>query len=448
MKQGYSIREFIKQGSLIGLGAVSGLMNAGAPAETDPQPIDSELADTGEIGGITLRQLREQYRTALFKRFLPSMDSLVIDHQYGGFMCDYDMDLRTRLSANKQTWSEGRGIWVYSFLYNHFGKNPHFLEVACKSKDFILKHQPPENKFWISSFTREGTPVSGPGDIYGNLYLAEGLTEFAKASGEKEYLEMAKKILLEAMACYDREDYRFPLSYGPSGSPKISAPRVLGHWMVFLWSATQFLEQGTDPEIERLAGRCVDAILKHHLNHEYGLLNEGLNHDLSLPANEWAQFSYFAIGIQTLWMLMFEAIRTRDAGLFRATGEIFKKHLLVATDPVYGGYFRSLDNVSRYAYKVDKVLSLQEEVLIGTLLLIEHTQDSFARDHFAQTYAYVREKFMHPEYAFVVESGNRKLTDYSKKGVGNYHHPRHLMLNLLALERMIGRGGKASDLFG
>ncbi len=444
MEKGYSKRGFIKQGSLIGWGAaVSGLKNAGEATETTPQPIDA-----GKIGGITLRQLQEQYRTALFNRFLPRMDSLVIDHQYGGFMCDYDIDLRTRLSANKQTWSEGRGIWVYSFLYNHFGKDPHFLEVARKSKDFILNHQPPENKFWISSFTREGVPISGPGDIYGNLYLAEGLTEFAKASGERRYLEMAKKILLEAMACYDREDYHYPINYGPSGSPQISAPRVLGHWMVFIWSATQFLEQGSDPEIERLAGRCVDAIMKHHLNPEYGLLNEGLHHDLSLPPNEWAQFSYFAIGIQTLWMLMFEAVRTRDTGLFLATQKIFKKHLLVAADPVYGGYFRSLDNVSRYTYKVDKVLSLQEEVLIGTLLLIDHTQDPFARNHFAQTYAYVREKFMHPEYAFVVESGNRKLTDYSKKGVGNYHHPRHLMLNLLALERMIDRGGKPSGLFG
>jgi len=32
--------------------------------------------------------------------------------------------------------------------------------------------------------------------------------------------------------------------------------------------------------------------------------------------------------------------------------------------------------------------------------------------------------------------------------VGNFHHPRHLMLNLLTLDRMIERGGKVSGLFG
>lgn len=410
--------------------------------------IDTRLRDPERIGTMTLGQLREQYQTALFNRFVPQMDQLVIDHRYGGFMCDVDIALRTRLSSGKRAWSEGRGIWVYSFLYNHFGKDPRFLEVARKSKDFILKHQPPENQFWIAAFTREGVPVSGPGDIYGNVYVAEGLAEFAKASGERQYLEMAKKILLQAMTCYDRADYQFALNYGPSGAPPLPAPRVVGHWMVFLRSATQILEQGDDPDIEQLAARCVDAVMKHHLNAAYGLLNEGLCHDMSLPANQWAQFAYFATGIQTLWMVMSEAVRTHDAGLFRAAGTAFKKHLEVAADPVYGGYFRSLDDVSRNQYKVDKVLSLQEEVLIGTLLLIEHTQDPFARDCFAQTYTYVRDKFVHPEYAFVVESGDRKLADYSKKGVGNYHHPRHLMLNLLALDRMIKRGGKVSGLFG
>jgi len=30
----------------------------------------------------------------------------------------------------------------------------------------------------------------------------------------------------------------------------------------------------------------------------------------------------------------------------------------------------------------------------------------------------------------------------------NFHHPRHLMLNLLSIERMIERNGKVSGVFG
>jgi hypothetical protein len=48
-------------------------------------------------------------------------------------------------------------------------------------------------------------------------------------------------------------------------------------------------------------------------------------------------------------------------------------------------------------------------------------------------------------------ASNRKVSfeAFSKmpKRVEHFHHPRHLMLNLLALERMIKRGGGASRLF-
>jgi hypothetical protein len=32
--------------------------------------------------------------------------------------------------------------------------------------------------------------------------------------------------------------------------------------------------------------------------------------------------------------------------------------------------------------------------------------------------------------------------------VEHFHHPRHLMLNMLALDRMIKRGGRPSGIFG
>ena len=43
------------------------------------------------------------------------MEKYVIDHVYGGFMCNTDRD-GTNITQDKNTWYEGRGIWVYSFL--------------------------------------------------------------------------------------------------------------------------------------------------------------------------------------------------------------------------------------------------------------------------------------------------------------------------------------------
>lgn len=107
---------------------------------------------------LSLQKLQDRYHSDLFDDFIPHMDQFVIDHQNGGFMCSVDISNGKQVNSNKTAWFEGRGMWTYSFLYNHFGKNPKYLEVARKSKDFILKLQPKDNSFWTSSFDREEIP--------------------------------------------------------------------------------------------------------------------------------------------------------------------------------------------------------------------------------------------------------------------------------------------------
>ena len=397
---------------------------------------------------LSLQKLQERYHSDLFDDFIPHMDQFVIDHQNGGFMCSVDITNGKQVNSNKTAWFEGRGMWTYSFLYNHFGKNPKYLEIARKSKDFILKLQPKDNSFWTSSFDKEGNPLSGPGDIYSSLFVAEGLAEFAKASGEKHYFTLAKKIILSCLDRYDSPDYDYYVAYLNPEAPKIPAPRVLGHWMVFLRAATQILEDGPDADMQKVADRCLDACLNHHLNPEYKLFNEVLNHDMSRPANSFKDFSYTGHGIETCWMLLFEAARRKDKDLFARIAEIFKRHVLVAHDQVYGGYFRALDHVGNNTWKVDKVLWLQEEVLIGSLFIAEHTSDSWAQRCFKETLDYVQQKFDVSGNLFWSSSGDRQLKEYAKYRAEHYHHPRHLMLNLLAVNRMLKRNGQVSNLFG
>src|SRR5690242_16466688 len=76
--------------------------------------------------GLSLPELRQRYHDDLFEHLLPFWEKHGIDHQYGGVMhsLDYDGSL---LSTNKLSWFQGRAIWVYSFLYNRFGRNPAHL---------------------------------------------------------------------------------------------------------------------------------------------------------------------------------------------------------------------------------------------------------------------------------------------------------------------------------
>lgn len=410
-----------------------------------------------KLGGLSLKELRDQYRRVLFEDFLPFMERYVIDREHGGFMCNTD-HRGQRVNDRKSSWFEGRGIWVYAFLYNNLAKEEKYLDVARKSLEFILKTRPAgDESLWPKELSREGRPLaSAEEEIYGDLFIAEGLAEFFKATGEQRYWDLAKRLLTKCVRLYDRPGYRPNIGQtylGPRARPFPGA-RIQGVWMVIIRLVTQMLEMRADAEIEQAARRSVDAVINHHYNPAFGLNNELLNHDLSRPDNEYAQLVYTGHGIETLWMLLYEAARLRDRKLFETVAERFRRHIEVAWDDVYGGVFRNLMNVEQNLWTLDKVLWAQEEVLIGTLFVIEHTGAQWAGDWFARTWSYVQAKFPLKQRGSPVwmYAGNRKVEfeefKTRPKRIENFHHPRHLMLNLLSLERMIKRGGKVSGLFG
>lgn len=442
-----SRRNFIKQNSIIGLGIIA-TTSLTKCKSSEPNSHESSVDDgrLRTISDLNIKLLREKYSEALFKKFLPNMDKFVVDHEFGGFMCSIDILTRKLENTNKRTWFLGRGIWAYSFLYNNLDDNAQYLDIAGKAKDFILKLLPPDDKFYTTAFSREGKPLSDEeGDIYGNLFVAEGLTEFSKAINEEEYLEKAKNLVLRAVERYDQSDFTYPYK----AEKRVKGPRILGHWMILLHVATQMLKQKDDVEIQALADRCVNAIMNKHLNPESGMLNEALDHDLnSLTDPVASQFGDIGHGCETLAFVMNYAIFRKDAELFKKSADAFKYHVTVAKDDIYGGHFHSLDNINENIWNLQKVRWLQEEILNGCLTLIEHNEDEWALNKYAETEAYIRDKYVHSDYAFVIDYGNRKMEIHNMIRAENYHHPRQLMYGILAIDRMLDRDEKPSGMFG
>lgn len=417
----------------------------GKDNEVEHQPLfaikDERLAD------LSIKNLLDKYRADLFDSYLPYLSKYAVDFEYGGFMCNAYPN-GSRIDTNKRAWYEGRGLWVYSFLYNRIDKNPVYLDIATKTADFILKLKPAGDVFFPSLYTREGKSLSN-GEIYGDLFLALGLQEYSKIPGNEKCLDEAKDILIKCMRMYDRPDY--PGKPFLQNAPVIEAPRMLGHWMMMIRVATQILEFRSDPEIETIAARCVDALMNHHYNYEYGLFNEVLNHDFSRPDNMYAQWSYTGHAIEVLWFLFEEALRLKDVHLFNTAAERFMRHVEVAWDSVFGGVFRSLDDVKKNLWTLDVVLLFQVEALNGCMLLVEHTGSRWACDWYAKFYNHIQSRYEPQKagYSPWLCTGDRANTppEFSAPRIGNFHYPQSLMINILSLERIIRRGGKVSNYF-
>jgi len=410
--------------------------------------VAASTAQSQERKDLPLRQLRERFRAFLFDDYLPFVDRHVIDHRYGGFMCNTTPQGRN-VSTGKRIWYEGRGIWVYSFLYNEFGKEAKHLEVARKSVDLVMKTRPKGDTLWPVSIDREGRPAAPPdSQIYGDLFIAEGLAQFYRATGEERWWKQAVDIVRKCVRIYDRPDYAPEIgrTYLGKNARPFPGARIIGVWMVLVRCATQMLRIRQDSELEALATRCLDAVLLHHYNPRFRLANELINHDMSRPDNEYEQFVYAGHAIETLWMCLDEAIRRKDKKRSQFIAEAFERHCEVTWDRVYGGLFCNLRNVDANDWVMNKVLFPQQEALIGALLLVEHSGSAWASEFFSRLFAYTTEKFPMHRYGSPLwqVTGNRFVDhDPKMQRVENYHQPRFLMLSLLALDRMIERTKKA-----
>jgi mannose/cellobiose epimerase-like protein (N-acyl-D-glucosamine 2-epimerase family) len=388
---------------------------------------------------MTLPELREHFRHELYDVYLPFLEESVVDHELGGFLC-HVTPRGERVNTLKRAWYEGRGMWVHAWLANRMGGGERQLEIARRSADFTLRLKPSGDVFFPASFTREGEPVEA-GEIYGDLFISLGLQELAKAPGMERYRAEAKDILLKCLRMYDSPDY--PGKHFRPELPEIHAPRMLGHWMIMVRIASQMMKAGPDPEIETVLERCLDAIMNRHFNPRFGLVNEILAHDFSRPANAYERWSYLGHAIEVLWFVMDEALRRKDDALFHTAAERFARHLETAWDPVYGGILRSLNDVDAHSWMLDKILLFHCEALIGLMMLVEHTGSADAREWYTRVFRYNRDNFdarAHGYNPWLTVPDRVDTSSIKDERVDNYHYPQHLILNLMALDRMIARG--------
>ena len=196
-------RRFIKQAGVLGTTLALTPEKAVVASESkatshsDPSPPQTEIAAMG------LEALRDLYRSDLYEDYLPFWDAHGIDHDLGGFMCFMDHD-GTQLNTDKSMWHQGRGLWVYSYLYNHFGGNQ-YLEIAQKTQDFLVRHGRASNGEWVESLKKDGS-VKGPanGTGFAGMYVAEGLQEFYRATGDQESMDIAIDSFWNSIAIFAR----------------------------------------------------------------------------------------------------------------------------------------------------------------------------------------------------------------------------------------------------
>ncbi len=394
-----------------------------------------------------LRALASAWRTELFHRVLPFWEGRGFDHTHGGFFhrLGYDGSL---LGDEKHLWFQGRGLWVWSFLYNHFGRDAARLEIARRTRDFLLAHAPQPDGWWARVLSRDGRALEPfSGELYGMFFAAEGLLEYAAAVRDDEAHAKARELLERIWRRMHERGF---------------GPRPQGLWMLSLRIATQMLRRESDALAKEMADEALDAILERHYNPEIGLNNEVLAFDFSRPPGEESK-CVFGHCIECLWMAMDEADRRGDRRLWELCAGRLRRHLDAGWDYVFGGLVHAVNvdhptyewpeeelpgtafrfrAVGEYNYL--KSLWAINEVIVATLAVYIRTGHPWAARYLAAAEQIRRERFSlerlgYPTYMLFTDRRFRLQPHGDRQD--NYHLPRQLMLGLLMLDEAAGTGG-------
>ncbi len=184
-------------------------------------------------------------------------------------------------------------------------------------------------------------------------------------------------------------------------------------------------------------------------NPEYRINNENLFHDYTrLPGTESTMYSGHYL--ETLWMLLHEALRKKDTDLF----EIIKDRARHLIEMTWDYVFEGMGTEDYHVFSSDgkcqgpeldlKVMWAHTEILITTMTVLERTGEPWARDWYERTRKYCLKHFANTGTGVWRQAVDRFGNDKQRPGISiyrkdNFHQIRYQMMNLLSIERMISK---------
>jgi len=116
------------------------------------------------------------------------------DRENGGFYGRIDGSEVLHPDAEKGAILNARILWSFSAAYRVLG-NPEYLEAATRAKDYIIDHFVDKEYggvYW--SLDSKGQPLDTKKQFYAIGFAIYGMSEYARATGDREALECALQL--------------------------------------------------------------------------------------------------------------------------------------------------------------------------------------------------------------------------------------------------------------
>ncbi|MCK4590877.1 MAG: AGE family epimerase/isomerase [Candidatus Latescibacteria bacterium] len=385
----------------------------------------------------TMKDLLSFYRNQLLQQVMPFYMRYALDPQYGGYTTCLDDD-GTLLSGDKYLWSQGRGVWTFSALYNRIEKDPKWLEAAELGVRFLREHGRDPQGRWVYHTSRDGKVIEGPISIYSDCFAVYGLTEFFRATGDRTALELAVEIHTQIRRRIAEPGFD---AVTPGILPK--GWRIHAIPMIMLEISQELADVVPDLQLQPFIDDCVHQIMDLHLRPDRRVLLENLTVDgeeIDTPEGRVVNPGHT---IESMWFVIHQARRRNDKALIQRATQVVRWTLEIGWDQQYGGLFLAVDRDGGPATLPNwdkKAWWPHTESMYALLLAYELTGESWCLDWYWKVHRWAIDHHVSPYgdwYQRLDRQGN-PIKDLIALPVKDpFHLPRMLILGIQCLERII-----------
>lgn len=385
----------------------------------------------------TIREYQSMYEKTLMENFVPFWERFSPDREYGGFLCGFDRD-GALFFEDKSVWQQGRSLWMFSKLYQDFGRKEEWLSIARSGYDFINRHCFDENGHMYFKVTRDGLPLQNRRYYFSEAFAIMGYVEYYLASG----LEEAKD---RAIALYEKMYYYYttPGVFPPKIDP--NTRQAKGHSIVMIMlNVSQHMKKiDTAPVYDEVICDSIRQILDFFVKEEERALFETVGpHGERLNSPEGRLINP-GHSLETAWFLMTEAIARKDRSLMDQAVRITRWSLARGWDREKEGlfYFVDVENKPVLSLEWDmKLLWPHCEALIALLYSYLYTKDGEYLEWFDKITTYIFRHFSdegHPEWLGHLHRDGTPIS-YIKGSdwKGPFHNVRAFMLITQLLDQI------------
>lgn len=378
---------------------------------------------------VNFKQIASHYEKELRENCLPFWLENSQDKEFGGYYSCLNRD-GSVYDTDKFIWLQGREVWMFAMLYNNVEKNQEWLDCAIQGAEFLKKYGHDENWDFYFSLNREGRPLVQPYNIFSNTFACMAFAQLAKATGNEEYAQIARKIFTRILERRSNPKGQWCKAYpGTRPMKDFALPMIICNMAL---EVEDILEDKS--VLEQTIDTCLHEVFDVFYQPNLGCMLENVSSVDGTPVDcfEGREINP-GHDLEALWFMMNLGIRRGDKALIEKCVEIALKVIDLGWDKEYGGIFYFLDAKGAPQQKLEwdqKLWWVHIESAIAMLKGYQLTGNEKCLEWFMKLDEYLWNNFKDKEYpewfGYLNRRGEMLLPLKGGKWKGCFHVPRGL----------------------